>query len=704
MRYVMRTMMVLTMFIPFLAQPIAAKAEDAVPEQEVKKEEKKDRAEADKKNKAKKEEKALKIDEVVVTATRTEKDILDVPASIEVITKEDIEKINPMKITDVFQQLSGMFITDSGSSPQVSIRGTRTGASGGAYVMIDGIPIQMGKYGYAELEGIPPGSVERIEIVKGSLSALYGGDAARGVINIITKKGEEKPEYKASGMVGSYGDVRYGASARGAGDKFDYSAYLSRRQYDGYRHGAEYRGTDFLGNVGYSLDDFSRLGMLVSVDDLDRKISPGLTKEQEEEDRRQSPYLNEQDLREIITGLSYDRDTEKYLAKASFYYKDMAKDYFNNKPNTGSGNPDNNKYSDRVDEWAVGLKSQFGIKTPLFGRANTFIVGFDADLDNLKNKRSYLVESASHTKAMNNSSGDFKRDLYGVFMQDELNVLDPLTLTLGLRYDLIRYDFNYWNKALDESPHFDKLNPKVGLTYRFTDKNSAYFSYSNAYRPGTLYDYTGTATYSTDYDYEIKPEHYTDFELGYRQHFNEWLFLDANLFYTTVKDEINYYYIDGKYAGSRNYGKTIHQGAEVTVSGNLFDRLGYRLSYAYLDTDVKEGKTKYISLEGKEIVRSPNHTLTAMLDYLIFKNGLMGLNWHFDVRVTSCYFQDMANTQKYPGYGVANTKLEFAYKWVKCFIGVNNIFDKEYDGYAGDTVYYYPAPDRTYVGGLSFEF
>ena len=702
MKYFLR-IIILMVLVLFLAHPIAAKAEDAVPEQEVKKEEKKESAESDKKTKAKKDKKTLMIDEVVVTATRTEIEILDVPDNIQVITKEEIEKMNPMVITDVLKQLSGVFITDSGSMPQISIRGTKAGSTSGAYVMIDGIPIQMGRYGYAELEGILPSSVERIEVVKGPLSSLYGGDAARGVINIFTKKGEGKPKFKAAGMFGSYGDMRYSASTRGATEKIDYSAFLNRRQYDGYTHGETYDGTNFLGNVGYAIDDFSRLGLLLTVNDLDRYSAPGLTKAEEEEDRRQASYLNEQEITDVITGLSYDRDTEKYLTKVSLYYKDRTRKRYYNKVNTGSGDPDKNKYIDHVDEWILGLKSQFGVKIPVFGMANTFLVGFDADLDNLKNKRGYLVPSAKHTTSENKASGDFKRGLYGIFMQDELKILDPLTLTLGLRWDFVRYDFQFWDSTLDNSPDFDKLNPKVGLNYRFTDKNSAYFTYSNGFRSGTLTNYITNAFYSNKYDYALQPECYTDYEVGYRQDFNEWLFLEVNLFYTEVQDEINYYYIDGKYSGNRNYGKTIHQGAEATISGTVFDRLGYRLSYAYLDTDVKEGKTKIMDLEGKAVVRAPNHTLTAMLDYIIFKSGNMGLNFHFDTRITSCYYQDMANTQKYPGYEVSNTKLEFAYKWIKSFVGINNLFDTEYDAYAGDDTYS-PAPGRTYIAGLSFEF
>jgi len=639
----------------------------------------------------------------VVTATRTEKEILEVPTNITVITKEDIEKMKPMKITDVLRQLPGIFFTDTAASPHPSIRGTRTGATGGAYVMIDGIPIQMGKYGYTEWEGILPGDVERIEVVKGPVTSLYGGDAARGVINIITKKGMEKPSYKVSGRFGDYGDMRYSASTRGAAEKLDYALSVNRREHDGYRHGVDYEGTHFLGNVGYFIDDYSRLGLLLSLHDFERKNAAGLTKEQRDSDRRQSPYLNTQDFTDIISGLSYDRDTENHLVKLSFYYKDRDKEYHYNKPNTGSGDPDKYKYKDNMDEGIFGLKSLFGIKKNFLNRENTFILGFDMDMDKLKNRRGYLIQTSSNIKKMMKSSGDFEKDLYGFFLQDEFNIFKPMTLTVGIRYDLIRYDMDYKNDELDDKPDFDKANPRVGINYRFTDKNSAYFSYSNAYRAGTLYNHIGTATYCEEYDYQIKPENYTNYEVGYRHDFSSRLFLDLNLFYTQVKDEINYYYIDGRYAGSRNYGKTIHQGGEISIKGELLDRLSYCLAYAYLDTEVKKGKAKTIVLKGNEIVRSPHHTFTAMLDYQLLKRGEMNIDWHFDIRATSKYYQDMENTMKYPGYAVANTRLTFAYKGLEGFFGINNMFDKEYDGYAGKNVYY-PASDRTYMGGFSFEF
>ena len=698
MRKIFKELMALSILISFLIIPQLGFAEDYTTKERLKKEKTEEEA-----KKAEKE-KAVKMEEMVVTATRTEKEILDVPTNISVITAEDIEKMKPIKITDALKHMPGIFITESGTYRQVNIRGTRTDSSGGAYVMIDGIPIQMGKYNYTEWwMGIQPEEVEKIEVVKGPLSSLYGGDAARGVINIVRKKGKKKPSYKISTMFGDYGERRYSVSGRGAVKKLDYSLSANRREYDGYRRGAGYDGNIFFGNIGYFIDDYTRVGLIFALNDFEKKSAPGLTKAQVEEDRRQSPYLNDHDNTDIVTGLSYNRNTENYLIKVSSYYKDRDRDYHYNKPNTGSGDPNKYKYKVHRDERVFGLKSQFSLKGNLLGRKNNFTFGFDVDSDKLKNNREYKVKSTSNIKKEKNSSGEFKKELYGFFIQDELNLFKQLTLTMGLRYDLIKYDMDYKNDELDEKPDFDKFNPRIAFSYRFTDKNSAYFNYSKAYRAATLGNYISTATYSEKYDYKIKPEDYTDYEIGYRHNLGKWLLLDLNLFYTKIKDEIMYYYVDGKYAGCKNYGKTIHQGVELSFKGTLWNRLDYQLAYSYLDTEVKEGKYKGVNLKGKELVRAPHHTFTAILDYKLLELNKTKVNWHFDILAISDYYRDMENKlDKYSGYAVANTRLSLTYKGLECYLGIDNVFDKEYDGWVGKT--YYPAPDRTYIGGISFTF
>lgn len=131
-------------------------------------------------------------DEVVVSATKVDKNLLDVPASISIITKEDIARKNAKTIGDALSDVPGVELTNDGTQglKRISIRGEKTS---GTLILIDGQRIVENK----SVEGTPvlidPSRIERIEVIKGPASVLYGADAVGGVINIITKKGGKEP-------------------------------------------------------------------------------------------------------------------------------------------------------------------------------------------------------------------------------------------------------------------------------------------------------------------------------------------------------------------------------------------------------------------------------------------------------------------------------------------------------------------------------
>jgi len=699
MRKIFKKLMALSILISFLVIPQLGFAEDYTTKERLKKEKTEEEA-----KKAEKE-KAVKMEEMVVTATRTERKIIEVPTNITVIDKEDIHRMKPRDISDILEKIPGIiFKKYSGASPNPNIRGTQTAYTGGAYIMLNGIPIQLGVYGTTELEQIAPGDIEKIEVVKGPVSSVYGGDAAKGVINIITKKGRGKPSYTIGGRYGSYGDMRGIFATRGATEKFDYSLSVNRREYDGYRRGAENKGTNFLGDVGYFWDDYTRIGLLINVNDFDRKNASSLNKEEREKDKRKSPFLSTKDITDVIIGLSFDRDMENRQLKASVYYKNRDEYFFYPYPNKWGGNPDKYKWKRDTDQNIWGFRTQFGLKNPLFGKKNMLIVGFDMERDELDTRQHYLVQSASNIEKERKGSGDFKKNTYGIFMQDEFELSDSLSITAGLRWDIIKVDLDYLNDDLDYDKEDGKLNPRIGIAYRFTEKNSAYISYSNAYQPPTLCQLYHVGQFHRKLD----PVDYTNYEIGYRHELGKYLSLDLTSFYMIIKDEIRCYYEEGKWAGPNNYGKTIHKGLEILARGEFANKLKYQLSYAYLKTEVKEGKVKNFDLSGKELDDCPHHTFSGILDYQFLKIGNMEIDLHFDISAYSNYYLDAKNTEKYPSYEVANTRITFYYQNFICCFGINNLFDEDYDESAtlsaSGKYYYSPAPGRTYMGGLSFRF
>jgi len=157
----------------------------------------------------KKEEKAVELKEVVVTATRTEKPMEDVPGRVEVLTSEDVQNfaISGMKVDEVLNLLSGInVIRPQGVMtlvPTTTLRGL-SNEQARTLVLLDGVPINKADTGNVNFNRINLHEIERIEIFKGPASSLYGNNAMGGVINIITKRPEKKFEGKILASYGTY--------------------------------------------------------------------------------------------------------------------------------------------------------------------------------------------------------------------------------------------------------------------------------------------------------------------------------------------------------------------------------------------------------------------------------------------------------------------------------------------------------------------
>jgi iron complex outermembrane receptor protein len=141
------------------------------------------------------EKKVVELEEVVVTATRTEKGLEDVPGSVSVVTKEDMEKRSVKSIDEALSTTTGIYQNSMGGGmvghpPSISMRGISGGQR--TLVMLDGLPLSNPMWGGASYYLISAEDAERIEVVKGPFSSLYGGYAMAGVVNVITKMPEKR--------------------------------------------------------------------------------------------------------------------------------------------------------------------------------------------------------------------------------------------------------------------------------------------------------------------------------------------------------------------------------------------------------------------------------------------------------------------------------------------------------------------------------
>lgn len=142
---------------------------------------------------------AADLESIVVTAPGAGQRIQDVQATVQVLDAKQIESFSGRSLAQIIQQAAGLFVTDAGSTSSVSLRGF---APGQTLILVDGMR-RTGKYGETDLNTIPLEEIERIEIVRGPMSALYGADAMAGVVNIVRKKPSAKPTFSTTVAAGA---------------------------------------------------------------------------------------------------------------------------------------------------------------------------------------------------------------------------------------------------------------------------------------------------------------------------------------------------------------------------------------------------------------------------------------------------------------------------------------------------------------------
>src|SRR6266571_3351229 len=201
-------------------------------------------------------------EQVVVSATRFDIPLDQSPASVSVIGSEDIEQKQIERVSDALREVPGLSVVQTGTAGQLTsvfMRGLR---SEHTQVLLDGIPINQGLQGASNFADLTTDDIERIEVVRGPQSTLYGPRALAGVIQIFTKQGTGTPGVMVSAEGGSYDSFREWAQSDGKIDGFDYSVGTSRLDTDNARPNNNYRNTAAIADVGWSPSETLRLGSL----------------------------------------------------------------------------------------------------------------------------------------------------------------------------------------------------------------------------------------------------------------------------------------------------------------------------------------------------------------------------------------------------------------------------------------------------------
>lgn len=668
------------------------------------------------------------LEEIVTisTATKTQKKIEGVAASVEVISEKEIQKMGAESLKDILNHTSGINVqygtfpsASSKSKSSISLRGM--GAKGTLF-LIDGRRVGGEVANPYDLDRIPASQIEKIEIVKGPMSTLYGADATGGVINIITKKpktGDTKVDLGLRYGQNSHGDDQNknaNLSIRGKEKALGYSFYVNQTSTTPYtqREVADVyakQGTakvkpsahvnpSISGNLkdSYSEDvtyreksDVLTYGGRVEYDFIDT-ITAGLELNAFKEEREGTyigyfhptsvsipaynvPVNSKDDNKrlDIATDVKIKATDELNLFFRAYrsYYEKRNKTTAKNWADMGYVSEEASAQNGM--DANVDVRSLEGLANYLLNEEHLLTLGVETRTED----REATVFAQANT--LSSKSVDYN----AIYLQDEWMIDESLNLILGARYD-------------DISNADSKATFKLGAVKNFSKEFNARFNIAQGYRAPDireLYIFKNTANGAQrgadvvdvalgKIAYDLQPESTLTYEVGFGGSV-EGVRYDLALFYNDIEDlisEVN----KGTYYTFENIKSAKTYGAELSFAYDFSDKLGGSFSWNEMKSKNDESS--------QELEFNPRRVISAKLDYQILAN----LDTSVGVKyIGKQYFKETINRGT-PSEAIVDSKTDayttldwtLSYEYAKNFTlygGVNNITDEKIDDILGSS-------------------
>lgn len=593
----------------------------------------------------KKEEQTFHMDKMVISATKTEHKLGDVPVATEIITGEDIRARGVKTVQDALRGLPGIKINKScgswGDKGKIEIRGMDASQT---LILVDGQRAVGGHANAVDLNQIPVEMIERIEIVKGPGSALYGSDAIAGVVNIITKSAPDKLQASASASLGSRQTQIYEANGGIKAGDFGVGVNYTHRQSEGIEKETDKYKEDMVqASVQYSFTPQAKLA-----------IKPSYSKNKIEYEGRAQDRLGLNTL--------FDWSPDKYsklnfrggLLNYKHYTEDKSTDYIG-------------------DDYDL----EINYSRTLFEQ-HTLIGGYsyyNKKIDDLG--KDYSAEQTMH-------SG---------LLQAELDFA-PVVGVLGARID----NHDLWGT---------EINPKVSLMCKILDGLEALklrASAGTAFRAPSLVklyaDGWRMGPWIVRANPDLKPEKSIGYQVGAEYNISTLLLTKLAYFRNEIKDLISYQMdvevipqpfgppIMRMYMDWDNVNEAMTQGMEFSVASQPLDALTLKLGYTWLQTEDKE--------TGKELTYKPRHKLDFNVSYRIpFIDVLLVA----EAEYVGERFKDADNEDMLDAYTLLNLALSRnILDYVDVFVRADNLTGEK------DIADEYDIDGTTVLAGLKVKF
>lgn len=637
----------------------------------------------------------VKLEESVVTATGFDDVQSNQIKNTTIVTSQDIRNKGYNTIEEILKRTPGVNFVNNGFGYIVDVRGQGVqGAAKNVKVLVDGSPLNILDMSHAilPLNSISVEDIEKIEIINGGGTVLYGGGTAGGVINVITKKTQEEPVKNKVYYQNSSFDTNklgFGTSIKFA-DNFLLDLGYENINGNGYRRGDKRDGENLRGGFTYNISDNQTLRFKATRYKEESKESDGITKAQLNNDRKQAgTTLTESDLDRTEYSLNYEiKPTDNLTFSLLGYNQKTIRDYDQEAPAGRMTHKTDGQFKDR--KTGVDLKGKYN-----YGSGNV-IFGYEY-IKNNSNRSSYGAMYMRNRRLFPTSTIDIdlQKNTHSAFVQGRHSLTDKLEGTLGYRYEHADYDIHRTDGRNVINKNTKKSNNayETGLNFKYSDTGNVYAKYERGYRspsPTEMVDKSITKGYVLN---NLKSEKYDTYEIGIKDMIGP-SFVSLTGFYTKKNDEI---LIDvpgghGLNWTYKNLQKTERKGVELFAE-QYFGTFRINESLSYVDAKISKGADK-----NKKIPYVSKTKATLGANYEV----LTGLNLTADFN----YFSNSVdgNYEKIKGYSTTDLGVSYAHKTgLGVQAGVKNVFGKKYYRYKnGDS--YIPEAERTYYVGVSYNF
>lgn len=665
---------------------------------------------------------------------------LDTPAAVSVVNGDDLRQSKAqVNLSESLGGVPGLQVQNRqnyAQDLQLSVRGFGSRSMygvRGVRLYVDGIPATMPD-GQGQTSNIDINSIDKIEVLRGPYSALYG-NASGGVLNIDTASGQQPPTLEAGAYFGSYGSWRNSVKASGAtGDgthagDVNYDISGTRFTTHGYR---DHSGTQkSLGNgkVGVRLDDVSTLTLMLNSVSVDANDPGGLTESEYKDNPRQSPrgdaFNTRKSLDQTQFGMRYQRQmSENDELTMTAWHGERHTTQYQSIPYKTQQNAAYPGGVIVLERKYQGIDSRWKHDGSLGSMPVSLIAGLDYETmtERRQGFQNYnLVNNVPQFGEKGAQRRNEKNVMWNLdpYLQTRWELTSAWTLDAGLRYSTVSFDstdYYVTNGNGDDSgsARYHKLLPMGSLSYAVNDGWNLYASAGRGFETPTINElsYRSTSGNETGLNLGLKPATSDTFELGSKNRIGYGLLTTA-LFQTNTDNEL--VVEDSQYGRAvyKNAGKTRRRGLELSYDGQFAADWQTKLAWTLLDATYRNetcSSDGSCTPAGNRLPGIARSMAYASLEYRPEEG------WHAgaDIRYMSKIQADDANDVQAPSYAITSLNTGYRFNWnswsLDVFSRVDNVFDRQYVGSVivneGNGRYFEPAPGRNWGGGatLAYQF